>query len=193
MSHRGRKIAAFFIALVVLGLVLNNISSRTRSSATQPAAGESAKPAARPVAPLYVPRPESMISGGYGGALSTEAAPQDVAKAFAMSYYRFDPDRTTPKAFAAGLPRLAPTTRAELVKQLPEDWEAYLSKTSGTKTPEVTVGDPNPDPDTDSSGKTEVTVDFAADSESTGALRLSLGLEDGDDGWTVTSVTLDKE
>ncbi|WP_055494470.1 hypothetical protein [Streptomyces sp. TP-A0356] len=188
MTHRGRRLALAFIALVVLGLVLNNIAGRTRSGQGQ-AGGEATAPAARPLAPLYVPRPASLISGGYGGSLSSGATPQEVARAFAGSYVKYAPDRTSPGSFVDRLPRLAPGARTRVRGQLARDWRDHLSKLSGA-TATGAVSDPKKGAGQD--GSTEVTVDFVKGKGSSNLLHVTLGLEQGDAGWVVTSVSLEE-
>ncbi|MCX4763810.1 hypothetical protein OG562_23145 [Streptomyces sp. NBC_01275] len=188
MTHRGRRLAALAILLVVLGLVLNNINARTR--ATQQAAAEEAKPAtpaARPLSPLYVPRPASLISGGYGGSLSSESSPQEVAKAFAGAYVKYDPDSGTAEDFLAGLPRLAPDARDKVRPQLAEDWDRYLSQIGGGATV-ASVSDP--DPTAQQNGEAELTVIMDTQNADQGTLKMSLVMTKGDIGWEVTTVTL---
>ncbi|MFE9098018.1 hypothetical protein [Streptomyces sp. NPDC007264] len=189
MTHRGRRLAVLFITLVVLGLALNNIAGRARSGQGQAGGGETAAPGARPLAPLYVPRPASLISGGYGGSLTSEATPQEVARAVAGAYVKYDPDRTTPQTFVDRLPRVAPAARAQLRQQMAQDWQDHLSKLSGaTATGTLSA----PDTSAEQSGKTEVTVDFGKGENSSELLHVTLGLEQGDDGWVVTSVKLEE-
>ena len=189
MTHRGRRLALLFIALVVLGLVLNNIAGRTGAGQTQADGGETTAPAARPLAPLYVPRPASMISGGYGGALTSEATPQEVAQAFAGAYIKYDPKRTSAQTFVNRLPRLAAAARATVQEQLPHDWQDHLSKLSGAA---ATGAVSDPDTKAEDSGKTEVTVDFTKGKGSSALLHVTLGLTQGDEGWDVTSVKLEE-
>ncbi|GKQ34423.1 hypothetical protein [Streptomyces sp. A012304] len=187
MSHRGRKLAALFITLFVLGLVLNNIAGRTRAS--EEAAAEAAKaaaPAARPLAPLYVPRPASMI-GGYGGALTPQSSPQEVAQAFAGVYIKYDPDSNSPDSFVPGLPRLASDASDKVSAQLSADWDKHLSKIGDSVTV-TSVSDPGAADVEAGKVKVSVVMNTGEDSE---ALRLDLELEQEEVGWVVTSVTLD--
>jgi hypothetical protein len=188
VSHRGRKLAALFITLFVLGLVLNNIAGRTRASeeAAAEAAKAAAAPAARPLAPLYVPRPASMI-GGYGGALTPQSSPQEVAQAFAGVYITYDPDSTSPDSFVPGLPRLASDTADKVSAQLKDDWDKHLSKIGDTVTV-TSVSDPDGADVEAGKVKVSVVMNTGEDSE---ALRLDLELEQEEIGWVVTSVTLD--
>lgn len=192
MTHRGRRLALLFIALVVLGLVLNNIAGRTsatRTAADGSGGGEPTTPAVRPLAPLYVPRPASLISGGYGGALSGDATPREVARAFAGTYLTYDPDRTSAKDFVDLLPRLAPAARPGLVEQLPDDYRTHLSAHPGaTPTGDVSARDE----EAEKNGRTEVTVDFAEESDATSPLHVTLTLAQDSDGWDVTSVALEE-
>lgn len=190
MSHRGRKLAALFIVLFVLGLVLNNIASRTRAAEEASARGAAATaPAVRPLAPLYVPRPASLITGGYGGALSSESSPQQVAQAFAGAYVKYDPDGPSPEAFVTGLPRLAPDVTSQVSGQLSEDWDQHLSDIDGTPTV-TSVSDP--DTAAEQSGKAEVTVVMNI-GEDAGPLLINLAMQQDEIGWVVTSVTLDEQ
>ncbi|GHE07343.1 hypothetical protein [Streptomyces alanosinicus] len=189
MSHRGRKLAAFFVALVILGFVLNNISSRMRNSADASGGGAASPPPARPMAPLYVPRPASLISGGYGGALGSDASPQQVAQAFATVYITYDPKKGSAKSFVSGLPRVSPDAVTRLQNQLPDDWKRFLSKIGGGTTVD-SVSDP--DPAEERSGDASVTVTLKGESNS-GSARLALAMHQGDDGWVVSSAKLNGE
>ncbi len=79
MGYRGRKVAALAVALVILGFVLNIIAGKTSTTARTSAATPAVQ-APRPVAPLYVPRPASLIMAMYGAGLTADSSPQDVAK-----------------------------------------------------------------------------------------------------------------
>ncbi|MFH8802177.1 hypothetical protein ACH4F6_21645 [Streptomyces sp. NPDC017936] len=190
MSHRGRKLAALFITLLVLGLVLNNISSRTRAAQQASGAGaDPTAPVARPLSPLYVPRPASMIDSGYAGALSVESTPQDVARAFAGAYVKYDPQQTSPDSFVSGLPRLGSDAASRVGGRLPDDWEQHLSKIGGEVTV-TSVSDPDPAAEEDGTAEVSVVMNTGEDS---GPLRMNLALEQDEIGWVVTSVTLEGE
>ncbi|MFD7712222.1 hypothetical protein [Streptomyces sp. NPDC059786] len=187
MTNRGRKLAALFITLVVLGLVLNNISARMRTGQETSAAQDESTPAPRPLSPLYVPRPASLISGGYGGLLTVDSSPQDVAQAFAGAYVQYDPDDTTPEDFVSGLPRLASDATSKVSGQLPDDYDTYLEEAGDSPTV-TSVSDPDPADEENGTAEVSVVMNTGDDSE---ALRIALTLEESDAGWFVTSVDLD--
>ncbi|MFI1648642.1 hypothetical protein ACH4XT_17115 [Streptomyces avidinii] len=191
--------AALAVTLVLLGFVLNIVAGKTSTTTDTSADADPVARAPRPVAPLYVPRPASLIIAMYGGSLSADASPQDVAKAFALSYYQYDPAKSTPETFADALPRLGAEARQRLPEQLPKHWEGFLSKVSRAGTPQVTVRDAeSPKGGSGRAAVTVVIVDTPAQGQESGApkpaggsLRMDIDLEKREkDGWTVTSVNL---
>lgn len=189
MTNRGRRLAALFIALLVLGLVLNNVSSRMRVGAEASGGDAPDAPPARPMAPLYVPRPASLISGGYGGVLGSDASPQQVAQAFATVYVTFDPGKGSAKSFVPSLPRVSRDATSTLQRQLPENWDRYLSKIGSDATVDSVSA---PDPAAARDGDATVTVTVVSESDSD-AVRLVLEMRRQDTGWAVTSARLTGE
>ncbi|MDA5282539.1 hypothetical protein [Streptomyces sp. Isolate_45] len=182
------------ITLVLLGFVLNIVAGKTSTTTATTADGEIAVPAPRPVAPLFVPRSADLIIAQYGGSLSADASPQDVARAFALSYYQYDPDRNTPATFADALPRLGETARQRLPEQLPKHWAEFLIKASRTGTVEATTRDAEQakaKPDRTTVAVSLVDNPAQGPKPVEGPLRMDIDLEKLDKtGWTVTSVNL---
>ncbi|MFG2330113.1 hypothetical protein ACGFMM_10850 [Streptomyces sp. NPDC048604] len=190
MTHRSRKLVSLLLVVIVLGFVLNNINARSRNAqrAAEAAKAEPGAVAVRPLAPLYVPRPASLISGGYGGSLSKESTPQQVTQAFAKAYVTYNPDRTKPDEFVAGLPRLEESARTKVRDKLADAWEKHLSKLGGDA---VVSSVSDPDPAAQQNGEAETTAVLEALQGNEDTVKLKLKLEEGDVGWEVTSVELD--
>ncbi|MFB0626827.1 hypothetical protein [Streptomyces sp. AB3(2024)] len=190
--------AALAVTLVLLGFVLNIVAGKTSTTTGRAAGAESAAQAPRPVAPLYVPRSASLIVAMYAGSLGADASPSDVAKAFAITYYQYDPAKTTAGTFVDSLPRLGPEARQRLVEQLPKHWEGFLSKISRTVNPQAVVRDTEPAKEGEDRAAVTVLLNAPEQSQESGtakpaagALRMDVRLEKRDkDGWTVTSVDL---
>jgi hypothetical protein len=122
VTHRARLLGGLLLSFVLLGFVFNIIAAKNKPTAKQQPQVAQTHAAERPMEPLYVPRPISLI---YGRSLSAQSSAEQVAQAFVISYYSFDTSEQDAKEFFGGLPRVAPEGSKDLKEQLEQEWQAY--------------------------------------------------------------------
>ncbi|WP_369201014.1 hypothetical protein [Streptomyces sp. PU-14G] len=192
MTHRARIAAQLAVLAVILGFVLNALSASSPSSSQKKKAPSEVEESDRPTSPLFVPRPAAML---IGQSLTADSSAEEVAEAFALAYFSYEPGEDDPARFAATLPKLAPAARDDIAGQIKKDAKDYRGKAEDGDTSSVTVA--NSEKVDSSAGRATVRMVLADQlgrdaegSDDAARWTMTLKMKSKDDQWLVTSARL---